>query len=523
MPVAEEKRTDAAILAGWVQSPRAFIRDVWGLIPQPAKPEFAAAVASARPEEYKPEWFGDKNLITGEWEWHEFKKGKHLTWMQCAIILAVENAINGRGKRRISVRSGHGIGKSAAFAMLIHWALFCHAHAQIPCTSPTREQMYDILWKELDVWHSRMRLSYVKDRIEVTADRVQIKESPKTWFARARTGNKENPEALAGVHGDFVMAVADEASGVFDKVFEVGEGAFTGPLWLQLLISNPTRLNGYFYQSHTSDDDFVRLAFSSLDSPIVDRAFVERIQNKYGETSDEFRVRVRGEFPKEDAVDADDYAALFLDSDVRVTRPIEFVGEIRMGIDPAGEGSDLTSWVIRDRFRAGAVQKEQVSDGKSIARVTLTLMERYGVKAQNIDLDNFGVGADALQELALAGVRVNGRNVGDHLPAGSDDASRFLNKRAQMYWRLRDWLRRGGELTEGVDWVTEGKAIRFRRELSGKIQIMPKRIMKKKGLKSPNHMDALMLTFWEEEAEWGQGEEALGDWTPAPVDMTAGF
>lgn len=86
----------------------------------------------------------------------KFVKGLHLTRQQSQIVEAVRRAVNEEGKRFISIKSGHGIGKSSIVAMLILRYLFCFKDAQVPCTAPTQSQMYDVLWKEIAVWVNRM-------------------------------------------------------------------------------------------------------------------------------------------------------------------------------------------------------------------------------------------------------------------------------------------------------------------------------------------------------------------------------
>lgn len=59
------------------------------------------------------------------------------------------------------------------------------------------------------------------------------------------------------------------------------------------MISNPTRIDGYFHSSHHKlKDTFNCLQFSSLDSPIVDMGFVQKVAREHGEDSDEFGFRV---------------------------------------------------------------------------------------------------------------------------------------------------------------------------------------------------------------------------------------
>lgn len=452
---------DVEIYKKMQKSPLFFIEMMWGLIPERDNSKFI--------------------------------KGKHLTWQQHDILLAVEEALKG-GKKRISVRSGHGIGKSATLAMLILWYLFCYKDAQVPCTAPTSDQIHDILWKEVAKWLNLMPQP-VREKYEWTNGYIRITESPETWFARAKTARKENPEALAGVHGDFVMYIVDEASGVPEEIFNTAEGALTGDNVLVILISNPTRLIGYFYDSHHKDkESWQTLGFSSIDSPLVDKEYVSRIISKHGEDSDEYKIRVLGEFPREDTMDDKGYIALFSENDIKISDTEEFIGERRLGIDPSGEGDDKTVWVIRDNFKAKIVAVEKVSNASSIAQKTMTLMQHYQVKGEHTYIDNFGAGANVAQELALAGIRVKAINVGDK----PSDEEMFLNRRAEASWRVKQWFRKGGELVDHKGW-DEILTIRYRKELSGKMKIMGKLEMKKEGIKSPDHYDALMMTFLDPE------------------------
>lgn len=455
------KSEDIELYRAFQNSPLLFVEKMWGLIPQKRDEPFV--------------------------------RGKHLTWQQAEIFAAVERAIRGEAVKRISIRSGHGIGKTSALAMLILWFLFCFKDAQVPCTAPTSDQIHDVLWKELANWLYRMPKA-IADLYEWQTGYIRIRERPETWFARAKTARKEAPEALAGVHGDFVFMVVDEASGVPEEIFNTAQGALTNANILVLLISNPTRLIGYFYDSHKKDKrNWQTLHFSSEDSPIVDREFVLRIIEKHGRDSDEYRIRVLGDFPKADALDDKGYVPLLVEGDLRTTPVFALNGWRRLGVDPAGEGDDETVWIIRDSFRAKVVGREKVSTAKTIAQKTLTLITEYSVKDVDVTVDNFGEGANVAQEIAVATegkVNVRAVNVGDP----PSEPERFLNLRAQAFWRMRKWLRSGGELVSDRGWE-ELLTIRYRAELNGKLRIMSKKDMRDEGYRSPNHADALMLTF----------------------------
>ena len=51
-----------------------------------------------------------------------------------------------------SVRSGHGVGKSAVEAWVAIWFLSTRPFPKIPCTAPTQHQLFDILWAEISKW-----------------------------------------------------------------------------------------------------------------------------------------------------------------------------------------------------------------------------------------------------------------------------------------------------------------------------------------------------------------------------------
>lgn len=453
---------DVEIYKKWQKSPRAFVRDMWKL--------------------------------SVERDNTKFVKGKHITWQQDDILQAVEDALLNKKPRRIAVKSGHGIGKSTTLAWLILWFLFCYLDAQIPCTAPTENQMYDVLWKELAKWLKLMP-ERIQGLYEWSNTYIRIKERPNTWFARAKTARKEAPEALAGVHGDFVMFVIDEASGVPEEIFNTAEGALTNKDILVIMISNPTRLIGYFYEAfHKDGKNWQQLSFNSTESPVVDAEFVARISEKHGENSDEFKIRVLGDFPSEEGIDEKGFVNLFTADEIKFTQEKGFI-QTRMGIDPSGEGQDETAWAVRDEFKGGIVGTERTSNPKSIAEKTLTLMEKYGSQAKNVSVDNFGVGANVGQEIALTpfAYKVNGLNVGEK---SKDEL--YLNIRAEAYYAIKAWFRKGGSLiddTFGHQLREELLQVKFKRNLQGKIQIMSKDEMRKQGIPSPNKADAFMLTF----------------------------
>jgi phage terminase large subunit len=469
--------SEIALLKEWILSPTKFVESMFGLVPQPLKEGFAIGVNT------------DLRSVSGKW-FKPFEKGKHITWQQWVIFLAIERAIKGYGSRQISVASGHGIGKSSSMAMILLWFLVCYPNAQIPCTAPTAQQMFDVLWKEVSIWHSKLPQNF-RDKISVESSYIRMLESPKSWFARAATARKEAPEALAGIHSDNVFLMADEASGVPDEVFITGEGAMTGGNAFVLLISNYTRLSGYFHETQENEGEWQRLVFSSEDSPIVDRKFVEKMRAR-GEDSNEFRVRVKGLPPNQDA-DIKGYVPLLSMNDLRLTTMNSIGKPVILGIDPSGEGRNKSAFVVRDRFRAIPMGIFKDMRSKEIAAYTIELMEKFKILPENVMVDGFGVGMETINEFSLIGIPIMGILVGN--PA--TDSEQFDNMKAQMYWRMREWLIKGGELSGTAKQWEQVLWIRYANS-GGRVKIMGKKAMLDAGFDSPDLAEALMLTFFKE-------------------------
>ncbi|KWT72244.1 MULTISPECIES: hypothetical protein [unclassified Variovorax] len=202
-------------------------------------------------------------------------------------------------RRRVSIRSGHGTGKSTFMAWCVLWFLACYFPAKVPATAPTAHQLEDVLWSEIAKWHRTMKEKYpaLGGQFTWSAGAFRMASAPNESFSVARTSRPERPEALQGFHSENILFLIDEASGVSDNVFEVAEGALSTDGAFVVMAANPTRQSGYFFDSHHK----MRGAWAALHwdgeaSPMVSRAYIENMAKKYGRQSSVFKVRVKGEF-----------------------------------------------------------------------------------------------------------------------------------------------------------------------------------------------------------------------------------
>lgn len=501
MPIFNNTDADAREYLKMERSPLYYIRLVYGLVPQRLKPEYVSRYRVGLLMKGKS-WDKFASSVRPSW-FMDFREGIDLTWQQALALDGVEKSLRGECSTRISIVSGHGIGKSTLLALIILWFLFVHPDCQIACTSPGKEQMYDVLWKELKKWIDKMP-EQIKDMYVWETSHIRMKEAPETWFARAKTSSKENTEALAGVHADWVLMAVDEASGVEEPIFETMEGALTSGNVLVFLISNGTRSIGYFYDTHHKDSErWQNYSFDSEESPRVDQKYVNGIIAKYGSDSVQYDIRVKGKFPDEGVMDDKGYVQLFNEKELHFVRydpEWKPLGRVKGALDASGEGQDKTEWAVRDRMRAAIVAEEDVSTPASMAVKSLTVCDKYGVDPYDFTIDAFGKGQDVGMEIALATARlkipwrVSPINTGEPCE-DEQDKLLYVNIRAMIYYKFMIWCRAGGELMESERLKDELLSIRFKRTPKGRIQIMDKVSMKKLGFNSPDKADAISMTF----------------------------
>ena len=401
-----------------------------------------------------------------------------------------------RGERRISVRAGHGVGKSTACS----WALIWHMTTRYPqkavVTAPTSAQLFDALYSELKAWINKLP-AVLRESFEVFSDRVVLKGAPESSFISARTSSTERPEALAGVHSEHVLLVVDEASAVPEQVFEAAAGSMSGHSASTILISNPTRNSGLFYKTHHDlASDWFRMHVSCLNIPLVSSDFVAQIKATYGEESNAFRIRVLGEFALAD--DDTLIPAELVDGAIR--RDITAGGDdpLVYGLDVARFGSDRTALVKR---KGNVVLEVKSWGGLDTMQVVGAIVNEAKLdKPDEICVDTIGLGsgvADRLREM--------GHNVRDVNVAESSAMNPNANKlRDELWLAVKDWLATKSVRLPADDQLRhELVAPRYSFTSSGKVVVESKDSMRKRRMRSPDLADALCLTFASQAAMVG--------------------
>ena len=474
--------------------------------------------------------------------------GMNPTWQQEKILQAIAPPGS-----KVTVASGHGIGKSAAVSGAIWWHLECTDYAKVPCTAPTQDQLERVLWAELAKWMRKSnavseklmlpRGLWLSSLFSLAATAISEVGSPKEWFAVARTSRKERPDALQGFHADDIEISADgrgivreniegkllfvieEASGVAEEIFEVAEGALSSRGARLLMPGNPVRNSGYFYRSHTKDAaHFTKLKFRCDDSPLVDPNYRKKLVRKFGDGSNIVRVRADGEFPRQDD---DTLIAVEHTEAACARRGVLAEGSRRLGVDVAEFGMDRTTLVLRQGRVIGPVEVHAKQETMATVGNVVAFANRHDVDEIYVDCIGLGAGvASRLAELKQEGmiraevIRVDVRQKAPPRPADRDAAG--LRLRDHLWLEGKHYFHHCEPSFDGCfsgadmsyheatdmakDMAAEMSVPRYGQHSTGAIVVEDKDSIKRRNedRRSPDLAEGLLMTFYDKPVvfEW---------------------
>ena len=376
-------------------------------------------------------------------------------------------------------------------AWAILWFATCFYPFKIPITAPSSTQLQDILHSEVGTWLRLMPAAF-RDNLELKKERLELVGHSESCFASFRTARKDKPEALQGFHGKNLLVVIDEASGVDDTIFQVAEGTLSTPGAKVLMTSNPTRRNGYFYNSHHGQRAFWQtLKVGCDESSRVSNKYIDDMSAKYGADSNIYRVRVLGEFPTEDD-DAVIPLALAESARYRDVEPMENVMPV-WGLDVARFGNCKTVLAKRHGNIYLGHKGWHKRDTMEVAGLIMFEYENTtsDMRPAAIYVDVIGIGAGVVDRLLELDLPVVGINVGEV----SSGSVKFANLRAELWWRAREWLEQRDTKMDDDELIAELCTVTYKFRSNGKLLIESKEDMIGRGLASPDTADAFVLTF----------------------------
>lgn len=425
-------------------------------------------------------------------------------------------------RKRLAVRSLHGVGKTTTAALLVLWFAVTRDAAGVDWKAVTTagawRQLERYLWPEIHLWARRLRWDRINrgpfsERTELLTLSLTLQHG--SAFAVA----SGDPALIEGAHAESLLYLFDESKAIAADVFDAAEGAFAGPgEVLALASSTPGAPAGRFHQIHARApglEDWatrhVTLA-EGIAAGRVSQAWADQRARQWGKNSALYMNRVLGEFASGDETGVIPLSWVEAANDRwrEWTESGASAGPAsHVGVDVARSGADRTAIALRAGDIVTEVQTFAHGDTMATTGRVVRILESNPGAVAVVDVIGIGAGVvDRLRELKT------GRVVAFNAATSTSRRDRskeigFANTRAAAWWNLREMLdpAYGAALALPPDDGLTGDLVAPRYSLTsaGKILIESKDDMRKRIGRSTDRGDAVVQACWSV----GTGQGAL--------------
>lgn len=437
-------------------------------------------------------------------------------------------------RMRIALQACVGPGKTAVLAWLGCNFLICYAtvgrHPSGLCISLSGDNLRDNLWKEFAMWRERSK--FLTSAFELTSKRFFAKEHPKTWFLSARSwpakaDAEAQGRALSGLHSDFILYLIDESGDIPPAVLRSAEQGLSSCRWGRIVqAGNPTSHDGMLYHAAAKQPhlwEVIRITGDPDDperSPRIDLGWARSQIAEYGRENAWIKATILGQFP-DTAINALIGVDELNTAMKRQLRPDQYnTVQKRIGCDIARFGDDATVLAPRQGLAVFNMVEMRDANGPQVAARLAQGKQKFGSEVEFIDSTG-GHAASVIDSCQMAGIALFEVNF-----SGKADDPRYYNKRAEIYFRMTEAIKKGGALPNDQQLARELLAQRYWFD-GGKLRLLEKDQIKKhlQG-HSPDRADALATTYALEEMPASvidgvalpvgmrSAKAAVSDWNP---------
>lgn len=400
---------------------------------------------------------------------------------------------------RIAMKASRGPGKTTTLAWIAWNFLLTRKEPNIAACSISGDNLRDGLWKEMAKWWGRSPL--LQDQFVITGERIFLKENRENWFMTARSWSKTaDPETLgntlAGLHADNILFLLDEAGGMPVAIVATAEAALSSAIDAHIVMAgNTTSLEGALYHACVKQKSLWLTIPISGDpddpkrSSRVSLEWAREMIATWGRDNPFIKVMVLGEWP------SSSLNALLSASEVeeamnRKYQVSDIEGRARiLGVDCARYGDD--SSIIFPRQGLVAFPPKQMRNVNSIQGAGQVARTWADWDADACFIDNTGgFGAGWIDQLSA----LNRQAIGVTFNERAEDFKRYANRRAEMYFRMAEWIKAGGALPNDPELLAE--LVETTYTFKGDALLLePKDVIKLRLGRSPDKSDGLALTW----------------------------
>ena len=425
--------------------------------------------------------------------------------------------------KRTAVKSCNSAGKTKVAAFIGLWFVLSRPEAIVVLLAPRLQQIITQVFAEV----SQMYNSALFDLGgELKKQSLWVADKSFIICTAIEAGDK-SLDSLRGWHADEILFIGDESSGISEDAISAVDGSLSTSDSRLLLISNPQRRSGAFFNAFNKDKDLYNTISISKDDVLNSKRaqqikglgtkeFYEEIKTKYGEHSGEYKIKALGEFPDSDdefslipeilvhkALQRDTPLPLPEDrEDIRAIKEVVDSDEPVISVDVAGEGKDHSVIVLREGLKMRILKTIAKNNSLELAgEVKEQAINYYNDNKEfpYIAVDNIGIGAGVYDLLRNDNdPDIANRVIGVHFGERAERNDLYFNKRAEAYALLKQFVEFGciqADNDNDRQQFIEMSYIQYTRDPALRIKLERKDEVIKRLGRSPDLPDALAISL----------------------------
>ena len=451
--------------------------------------------------------------------WAEERAGLILWSKQKEILRSVAS------NKRTAVKSCHSIGKTFISAVLAGWWVDTRMNSMVQSTAPTYDQVHGQLWEEIRKLHTAVGLPGSVNEQDQWKRPMMNAGTGRTKNILVGQGRKPADNNIHGFHGihrpDGVLTLLDEGCGLHQSLFTGAEAITTATFDRQLTTGNPddpdTEFGKIFAElghmwnlitvsafdtpNFTTEADELREKYKDDPDKL---AYVEQMlaglpqpekieeqKDMWGEDSPRYLSKVLAQFPlvAEDSLFTPAEIATGLANKIE---PEEDSFKV-LGVDPARYGGDKAAVVMNEDGKLSIVATYQTMDLMELAaRVHKHALD---LEVDQVRVDAVGLGGGVLDRLVQLSNAANKPYAVIEMIASARPPDPTLHRNSRAYWNdsFKHKLRSGNiDLPDNQELINEMSRVRYEYP-NGIMKIESKEEMRKRGVASPNILDAIVM------------------------------
>ena len=405
-----------------------------------------------------------------------------------------EFLINCRDNPQVTVAAANAVGKSFAVGLFSLWFLVTKPNALVALSANTEEQAKS---RTLRTCANIVNNSLIKNWFLITATKISLITDPTTYIT-ILVANQNNPDSARGLHAENYCLIIDECSGVSKPIFQALATTTTTENSRFILIGNPTRLGTEYHKTFTDyKHQWVTMQVDGRFCKYTNKQWIKETIEREGMDSNYTRMTILGLFPTKSseqfmpAYILEDCANVKLDESSYKMFPIILSLDVARSLE--GDESVLC---IRQGRKCHAFISYKLDDLTKLSDKVAEEFKKWNAKTIIVDATGVGGGVyDILCKFHFSKSQVIGMQFGNQRDV--TDRNRHSNMRNQIWDLGKEKLKNGYQIDREVVniLITETFGIETYYDSKDRQCLMSKDEMKRRGMKSPDYTDALMMSL----------------------------